>query len=37
MNKPTLAAFAATVMVAIPAGWRLLEADIPKDGAIAKP
>jgi hypothetical protein len=37
MNKPTLAAFAATVLVAIPAGWRLLEADIPKDGAIAKP
>src|SRR5215470_6915682 len=37
MQKRTLAAFAATVLVAIPAGWRLLDADIPKDGAIARP
>src|SRR5262245_40530955 len=37
MQKHTLAAFAATILVAIPAGWRLLDADIPKDGAIARP
>lgn len=37
MRKLPFAAFAATILVAIPAGWRLLDADLPKDGALARP
>src|SRR5262245_35634474 len=37
MRPTTIAAFIATVSVAVPAGWRWLDADIQKDGKRLRP
>jgi hypothetical protein len=37
MRRTTIAAFIATVSVAVPAGWRWLDADIQKDGKRLRP
>jgi hypothetical protein len=37
MRRTTIAAFIATVSVAVPAGWRWLDADIEKDGKRLRP
>lgn len=37
MRPTTIAAFIATVSVAVPAGWRWLDADIEKDGRRLRP
>jgi hypothetical protein len=37
MRPTTIAAFIATVVVAVPAGWRWLDADIEKDGKRLRP
>src|SRR5262245_43769607 len=37
MRRTTIAAFTASVCVAVPAGWRWLDADIQKDGKRLRP
>jgi len=37
MNKSSLVAFAATIGLSVPAGWRALGADIPSDGPKLRP
>lgn len=37
MSKPTIVACLATIAVVVPAGWRVLDADIPTDGPKLRP